>query len=120
MASDQTSQDPQEAARTRRMLKDYARSTGGEHDGEPLYSIACDLIAEILTLAALDGGVLPEVYGQSRTERVATLAARSMWNALDLSARQAAQAASEEEPDGPMREDVAAALAAVSQYLLGP
>jgi hypothetical protein len=118
MATDEMTPDPQEAARAQRLLGEYARSTDGEHDGEPLHAVACDLIAELFALATGNpDGELPESYGTSTTERVASLAARSVWNTLETNARRAAQASGAPEPDGPSFEEIETAIAATDAYL---
>jgi hypothetical protein len=117
MATDDVTPDPQEAARAQRLLGEYAHSTG-EHDGEPLHTVACDLIAEVLALAASDpDGELPESYGTTTTDRVASLAARSVWNTLEANLRRAAEATGPPEPDGPSLEEIDAAIAATDAYL---
>lgn len=118
MATDDVTPDPHESPRARRLLGEYARSTGGEHDGEPLHTVACDLIAEVLALAATDpAGELPESYGTTTTERVASLAARSVWNTLEANLRRAAEATGAPEPDGPCLEEIETAIAATDAYL---
>jgi hypothetical protein len=116
MATDDVPPDPHESPRARRLLGEYARSTGGEHDGEPLHTVACDLIAELLALASSDGE-LPASYGTTPTERVASLAARSVWNTLQANARRATEATGALEPDGPSFEEIATVVAATDAYL---
>jgi hypothetical protein len=116
MATDDVTPDPNATPRARRLLREYARSTGGENDGEPLHTVACDLIAELLALASSDGE-LPESYGTTTTGRVASLAARSVCNTLQTNARRAAEANGAPEPDGPSLEEIETVIAATDACL---